>query len=221
MSGAERIKYYAQTILGPMLLMAVTTYGAGTLVFAHLSGEAAVSRAVAAGRTALGNELTDLGSSLSDTPYVVALTALAAVVLRMVLRRWRESLFLVAAVWSQSLVFLATTEAVGRRRPPVPHLDEAPPTSSFPSGHVSAAVALYCGLALVLATHVRSRALQVLIWVAGAAAPVAVGVSRVYRGMHFVSDVLWGLLLGAGCVAMAAWAILYGRPGRDGQRSRS
>ncbi|MFI7614677.1 phosphatase PAP2 family protein [Nonomuraea terrae] len=204
-----------------MLLMAALTYGAGTLVFAHLTGEAAVSRAMAAGRTSLGNELTDFGSSLSDTPYIVALTAVTAIVLRLVLRRWRESIFLIAAVWSQSLVFLATTNVVGRHRPPVPHLDEAPPTSSFPSGHVSAAVAFYCGVALVLTTHVRNRALRVMIWALSAAAPLAVGFSRVYRGMHFVTDVLWGLLLGIGCVVMAARAILYARRAPGGQRSRA
>ncbi|TDD37170.1 phosphatase PAP2 family protein [Nonomuraea terrae] len=204
-----------------MLLMAALTYGAGTLVFAHLTGEAAVSRAMAAGRTSLGNELTDFGSSLSDTPYIVALTAVTAIVLRLVLRRWREPIFLIAAVWSQSLVFLATTNLVGRHRPPVPHLDEAPPTSSFPSGHVSAAVAFYCGVALVLTTHVRNRALQVMIWTLSAAAPLAVGFSRVYRGMHFVTDVLWGLLLGIGCVVMAARAILYARRVRGAQRSRA
>lgn len=212
------MKRYALSILLPMILMAAVTYGVGRAILAWPTGEASVSRSLAAGRTPLWNTLTDLGSSLSDTPYIVALTAIAAIVFRLVYRRWRESIFLVAAVWSQSLIFLATTEAVGRHRPPVQHIDPAPPTSSFPSGHVSAAVAFYCGMALVLSTHVRNRALQVLIWALGIAAPLAVGLSRLYRGMHFVSDVLWGTLLGVGCVVMAARAILYARERRR-QRS--
>lgn len=212
------MKRYALSILLPMILMAAVTYGVGRAILAWPTGEASVSRSLAAGRTPLWNTLTDLGSSLSDTPYIVALTAIAAIVFRLVYRRWRESIFLVAAVWSQSLIFLATTEAVGRHRPPVQHIDPAPPTSSFPSGHVSAAVAFYCGMALVLSTHVRNRALQVLIWALGIAAPLAVGLSRLYRGMHFVSDVLWGTLLGVGCVVMAARALLYARERRR-QRS--
>ncbi|MEO3872773.1 phosphatase PAP2 family protein [Nonomuraea sp. B12E4] len=207
-----------------MLLMAGVTYGAGRLILAWPTGEAAMSRALATDRTSLWNTLTDFGSSLSDTPYIVALTAAAAIVLRLVLRHWRESIFLVAAVWSQSLVFLATTEAVGRHRPPVGHLDPAPPTSSFPSGHVSAAVAFYCGMALVLTAHVRSGALRAVIWVLGGAAPLAVGFSRLYRGMHFFTDVLWGLLLGTACVVMAARAILYRRRSRPSEtpgRSRA
>ncbi|MEU6785469.1 phosphatase PAP2 family protein [Nonomuraea angiospora] len=208
------MKRYALSIVLPMVLMAAVTYGVGRAILAWPTGEASVSRSLAAGRTSLWNTLTDFGSSLSDTPYIVALTVIAAIVFRLVYHRWRESIFLVAAVWSQSLIFLATTEAVGRHRPPVEHIDPAPPTSSFPSGHVSAAVAFYCGLALVLTTHVRNRVLQVLIWALGIAAPLAVALSRLYRGMHFLSDVIWGVLLGAGCVVMAARAILYARERR-------
>ncbi|MFD1545821.1 phosphatase PAP2 family protein [Nonomuraea guangzhouensis] len=227
MTRAEHVKYYALTILMPMLLMAGVTFGVGKLILAWPTGEADVSRTLAADRTPLWNTLTDYGSSLSDTPYIVALTAIAVIVFRLVYRRWRESIFLIAAVWSQSLIFLATTTPVGRHRPPVEHIDPAPPTSSFPSGHVSAAVAFYCGVALVLSTHIRNRALQVVIWVLGIAAPLIVAFSRLYRGMHFLTDITWGLLLGVGCVVMAARAILYRRekqrqrPVVAGQESRS
>ncbi|MET9246083.1 phosphatase PAP2 family protein [Nonomuraea sp. NPDC003709] len=214
------MKRYALSIVLPMILMAAVTYGVGRAILAWPTGEASVSRSLAAGRTSLWNTLTDFGSSLSDTPYIVALTVIAAIVFRLVYRRWLESIFIVAAVWSQSLIFLATTEAVGRHRPPVQHIDPAPPTSSFPSGHVSAAVAFYCGMALVLTTHVRSRALQVLIWALGIAAPLAVGLSRLYRGMHFLTDVVCGALLGVGCVVMAARAILYAQRRRRSELVR-
>ncbi|MCK2212235.1 phosphatase PAP2 family protein [Actinomadura sp. ATCC 31491] len=217
----EHVKYYARAILLPLLLMAAVTYGAGEAILAWPTGEAGLSRSLAADRTSLWNTLTDYGTSLSDTPYIVALTAIAAILFRLLWKRWLESAFLIVAVWSQSLVFLATTEVVGRHRPPVQHLDPAPPTSSFPSGHVSAAVAFYCGLALVLSTHVRNRALQVLIWVLGVAAPLIVAFSRMYRGMHFFTDVTWGLLLGVACVIVAARAILYRRERQERRREVS
>jgi undecaprenyl-diphosphatase len=198
----------------PLILMGAVTYGVGELILAVPTGEAAVSKDLAAHRTSLWNTLTDYGTSLSDTPYIVVLTVIAAIVFRLVYKRWRESIFLIVSVWSQSLLFLATTSPVGRHRPPVPHLDPAPPTSSFPSGHVSAAVGFYCAVALILSTHVRNRALQVVIWVLGVAAPLIVGFSRLYRGMHFLTDVTWGLLLGVFCVVVAARAILYGREER-------
>ncbi|MFI6600661.1 phosphatase PAP2 family protein [Nonomuraea sp. NPDC050536] len=203
------VKYYALTILLPLVLLGAVTFGAGELILAWPTGEEAISRTLAADRTPLLNTLTDFGSSLSDTPYIVALTAAAAIACRLIYRRWRESIFLVAAVWSQSLIFLATTELVGRHRPPVSHLDPAPPTSSFPSGHVSAAVCFYCAVALVLTTHLRNRALQVVIWVLAVAAPLIVAFSRLYRGMHHLTDIGWGLLLGTCCVAITA-RILYG-----------
>ncbi|RJL27112.1 phosphatase PAP2 family protein [Bailinhaonella thermotolerans] len=195
--------------------MGGATFGMGRLVAASSAGEPAVMRDIAQVRTPRLNELTDLGSSLSDTPYIVALTAVAAVVLRLVLGRWREPVFLALAVWAQSLVFLATTNLVGRTRPPVPRLDEAPPTSSWPSGHVSAAVCFYCGLALVITLHTRRHALvTALVWVVAAAVPLVVAVSRVYRGMHFITDVTWGLLLGAFCLIVVARAVLFPGPAR-------
>ncbi|WP_336214001.1 phosphatase PAP2 family protein [Nonomuraea sp. LPB2021202275-12-8] len=202
------VRHYALALVLPLVLMAVVTFGAGELVLAMSTGESAVSKGLAAERSGVWNTLTDFGSSLSDTPYIVALTAAAAIAFRLAFKRWRESVFLIAAVWSQSLIFLATTLVIDRHRPSVPHLDPAPPTSSFPSGHVSAAVAFYCGLALVMSTRVRGRAWQVAIWVIGGAAPLLVAFSRLYRGMHFVTDVLWGLLLGIVCVVVAARAIL-------------
>lgn len=211
------VRYYALRILLPLLVLGGVTFGVGELILAVPTGEDAVSRSLAAGRTPLLNTLTDLGSSLSDTPYIVALTVIAGIVFRLVYHRRLETIFLVTAVWSQSLVFLATTEPVGRHRPPVPHLDPAPPTSSFPSGHVSAAVCFYCGVALVLTSHLRSRALQVQVWVPGVAAPLIVAFSRLYRGMHFLTDVGWGLLLGACCLAITA-TILYGRPQNPPER---
>jgi undecaprenyl-diphosphatase len=214
MTRTEHVKYYALTIFLPLLLLAAVTFGVGELILAWPTREAAVSKGLAADRTTLWNTLTDYGTSLSDTPYIVALTVIAAIVFRLVYKRWRESIFLIVAVWSQSLVFLATTTPVGRARPPVQHLDPAPPTSSFPSGHVSAAVGFYCAVALVLTTHIRNRALQVLVWVLAIAAPLIVGFSRLYRGMHYLTDVTWGLLLGACCVAVAARAILYRREQR-------
>ncbi|GAA4557904.1 phosphatase PAP2 family protein [Planotetraspora kaengkrachanensis] len=207
----QHVKYYASAIVVPLLALAAVTYGVGELILRWPTGEAAVNRALAADRTSLLNTLTDYGTSLSDMPYIVPLTAVAVIVFRLVYRRWRESAFLIASVWGQSLVFLATTELIGRHRPPVQHLDPAPPTSSFPSGHVSAAVGFYCGIALILTSHIRDRAARVVIWVLAVAVPLNVGFSRLYRGMHFPTDVAWGLLLGVCCVTVAARAILYRR----------
>ena len=82
-------------------------------------------------------------------------------------------------------------------RPRVPHLDEAPPTSSFPSGHTAAAVCFYGSIAAIILWHSRHRWIKVAAVVICAAVPLLIAGSRVYRGMHYPTDVLAGLLLGA------------------------
>ena len=77
---------------------------------------------------------------MSGTPTIIALTAIAAAVFRWTFGRWRESLLVIYAVVGETGIFVATTLLTDRPRPNVPKLDEAPPTSSFPSGHTAAAV---------------------------------------------------------------------------------
>ena len=108
-------------------------------------------------------------------------------------------------------VFLAVTNTVHRARPAVPRLDGAPPTSSFPSGHIAAAVALYgCLAVLVLWIYGPRTAARVaafvLCWI-----PVVVGVSRPYRGMHYPSDVLMGAV-GGGLWLLLVITTLLPRP---------
>ena len=69
-------------------------------------------------------------------------------------------------------------------------------TSSFPSGHTAAAVALYgCIAILVLWIYGRRPATRVAVVVL-CCVPVIVGLSRLYRGMHYPTDVLAGALVG-------------------------
>ncbi|MGH2880455.1 MAG: phosphatase PAP2 family protein [Solirubrobacteraceae bacterium] len=93
---------------------------------------------------------------------------------------------------------------VSRPRPSVPRL-QAVNGSSFPSGHATQASAFWFSLVLVLqALPVGPRLLRVA-WTLAAMLVAAVAVSRVYLGVHYPSDVLAGVLLGAG------WAVFVSR----------
>lgn len=142
------------------------------------------------------DSLTDIGSSLSDTPVAIAVTVVVFVLLRLLTHRWTASLVVLAAIFGELLYFLALTSGVGRERPDVPQLDAAPPTSSYPSGHTGAAVALYVCLAVIAWRYIENKLLAVPLIVVLCLVPVAVGLSRMYRGMHFATDVMFGALGG-------------------------
>lgn len=168
-------------------------------------------------RTPTWNTVTHYATLLAETRTVVAVGLVIVLLLGLILRRWREAVFLAVALVGEVTIFVTITLLVHRHRPPVPHLDAAPPTSSFPSGHTAAAVALYGGLAVLGWRSARRAAVRGLALLAGVAAPVAVAMSRVYRGMHFPSDVIAGALLAAGWLAVLV-AVLLSRSPPDPRR---
>ncbi|MBT2482327.1 diacylglycerol kinase family protein [Streptomyces sp. ISL-94] len=177
-----------------------------------LAAEDGINRGLAAHRGGPATPFSDWLSLLAGTQSIIALTVLAvAAMLGLSRGRWlREAVFLAAAVAAQSAVFLLVTLVVERPRPHVPHLDAAPPTSSFPSGHVGASVALFGGLAVLVALRLRGarRWARYAVVAALLLIPVAVAFSRVYRGMHHPSDVVGGLLNGACALFVVAHALL-------------
>jgi undecaprenyl-diphosphatase len=168
--------------------------------------DADVNRWFADHRTSFFNTLTAWGSRLADTFTIIIGTAVLALVF-LVRRWWREALFIVLSPTIEVTVFLVVTFVVDRERPPVVRLDTAPPTSSFPSGHVAASVAFYVAVALIIDNRTRSALLQGLAWVLAVFAPLSVLLSRLYRGMHFPSDVLFGVLGGLASLAVALLAV--------------
>ncbi|MFD9353502.1 diacylglycerol kinase family protein [Streptomyces sp. NPDC060031] len=190
-----------------------------------LAAEDGVNRALAAHRGGPVTPLSEWLSLLAGTQSIVALTVLAVATLLAFSRGrlLREAVFLAAAVAAQSAVFLLVTVLVERPRPDVPHLDAAPPTSSFPSGHVGASVALFGGLAILVALLLRDarRWVRYAVIAALLLIPAAVAFSRVYRGMHHPSDVVGGLLNGACTLLVVAHALLLSARPRPVARSAS
>ncbi|SCL14825.1 undecaprenyl-diphosphatase [Micromonospora rhizosphaerae] len=201
-------------ILLPVALLFAVMVTLGLLVTRVLARswpftvEDTVNRALAADRTEGWNNLSLVFSTLASTQLIVVVTVLVALVLRLVRHRWREPVFLCAAVSTQALIFLFTTMAIDRRRPAVEHMDVSPPTSSFPSGHTSAAVALYVGIAVLLALGAKRTPAKVAWWTLLILVPIGVALTRMYRGMHHPSDVVASFLNGGTCVVIMARAVL-------------
>ncbi len=167
--------------------------------------DSAVSRWFVTVRTPTLDTVTSIGSDLGSTGVVIGVAVLAAIVLA-IGRHWRQIGFLACAMTLEFSVFLLATLLVDRMRPQVPRLDVTPPTSSYPSGHTAAAIVLYGGLAIVIWSLVRSRTIRTLAWIIAVALPIFVGISRLYRGMHHLTDVLASVLLGCGALLFALLA---------------
>jgi membrane-associated phospholipid phosphatase len=179
--------------------------------------DAGVNRWFAKHRGPTLNTLTHIGTLFGETITIVACTAITVVVFRVVFHRWRESVILTICVVGQSLIFLVTTILIDRDRPPVPHLDDSPPTSSFPSGHTAASTAYWAGTALIVAWHTRDRWLGTLLTVVGLLIPIMVATCRMYRGMHYPTDTATSYLFSLALLAVAFRAL----PLAEGSRDRS
>lgn len=197
---------------GLLLALALCVVGWGIVHFATPSAltrwEDGVNAGLAGARTPTMNTLSHIGSYLAETVTCIALLIVMVIDLRVWLGRWRESWTLFAAIVGELLVFLIVTAVVNRPRPGVPHLDAAPPTSSFPSGHTGAAVAFYGCLAIIVLRQLRPRWLALTMASVFFAVPVIVGASRLYRGMHHPTDVLFGALGGGLWLALVLTTLL-------------
>ncbi|MGV1005911.1 MAG: phosphatase PAP2 family protein [Candidatus Nanopelagicales bacterium] len=149
-------------------------------------------------RESLVTAFTHLGSTAGMTVIATALALLAA----RVWRSWTPVLLMsVTAVGSVGLT-VAGKDLFGRARPPVemavPPLERSP---SFPSGHTLNATALIGMAACLFVLAIQRRRAQVGVICAAIAFVVAMGLSRVYLGHHWLTDVIAAWLLGLALLA--------------------
>jgi undecaprenyl-diphosphatase len=143
-------------------------------------------------------DITSLGSVIDLTLIVLVVAGLF-----LALRRWREALLLVAAGGSGLIVVDIVKILVGRQRPPLAMHVVQVANASFPSGHAMLSAIVYLSLATLAGHFAGRRRVRIYALGAGFAATVIVGVSRVYLGVHWPTDVIGGWALGA------AWAMVW------------
>jgi membrane-associated phospholipid phosphatase len=203
-------------LLGWAVALAAVLIGVGWVLskVVHDDGigraDSSLSRWLAGNRSDQVTDMTRFTTMLADTVTITVLAVLTVAVAAWLWRRWREPMLVAAAVTGEVAIFLLVTLMVDRQRPPVRHLDEAPPTSSFPSGHTAAAIVLYGALAVLASERARSAAVKWLFIALAVVLPLLVAASRLYRGMHYLSDVLGGILLGGVWLAVTVRGIRLG-----------
>ena len=149
-----------------------------------------------------GRDVTALGGFTT-----LSLITLMAIALLLLHRRRLQALIFGGTVAFAQIAAEAVKFIVHRPRPDlVPHLDLVY-SSSFPSGHALMAPVVYLTLAAILAAGDPNRLVKILLVTGAATLVIAIGVSRVYLGVHWPTDVLAGWTIGAAISLVATFAL--------------
>ena len=178
------------------------------------------SQWLADNRSPTQEDLSWIGSTLAGGHVIPAVIGICLVTF-LLMRRWLLAAMVVFVVAVESGTYRVTSWIVERRRPDVPRLENLPVDASYPSGHTAAAVALYGGLLLLIASRIDNVLVRVAAVVLGVAIPLFVAWARMYRGMHHLSDTIAGLLMGLGALAVLVFVARATRAAaerRDGER---
>lgn len=144
-------------------------------------------------------ELTDLARALTflgDVPVLCLLTVFTALLLWRVTKRLRPSVLLLAAVAGSGALTYAVKLLVARHRPGPSYLLGSIDTSySFPSGHTLDSTAFLLTLAGLLWMSGARLVLRIVGGLIAVLLSVGIGLSRLYLGYHWATDVLAGWLL--------------------------
>jgi undecaprenyl-diphosphatase len=154
-------------------------------------------------RTDFWDPISWVCSRFGNTEIVIGVCLLAVAIIWWRTREWRWSVVPLIAISLQATIFLFLTLVVGRQRPPAIPMDASPPTSSYPSGHTGAATALYFSLLLMASARIERPWLRRLLMTLCAVIPFLVGIARLYRGAHHISDVVFGMVNGLVCAILA------------------
>ena len=111
--------------------------------------------------------------------------------------RWRRAAALMAITMMGAGILDASLKQAFHRVRPQVFFGMAPTNYSFPSGHALASFCFYSVLAGLIAHRVKSMRLRLAVGVLAALIIAAIGLSRIYLGMHYPSDVVAGYLAAA------------------------
>ncbi|WP_154675272.1 phosphatase PAP2 family protein [Parafrankia elaeagni] len=176
-------------------------------------------------RWALGQRshaLSDIAVAVTNTGVGICAYALAAVSGAVAVARralwWLGAVVGIAALMTGQLLRTGLATVMGRARPPTVDWITHPSGFAFPSGHTTTSALVALGVAAVLYRRARRPAARAAAVAVPGLWAFAVGVSRIYLGVHWPSDVLagWLFALLLACVCLPPLAVLLGRVGQDG-----
>ena len=149
----------------------------------------------------LARDVTGLGSSV-----VLAFATLAVAGFFLLQRKWHLAIYVAAAVTSGLVASSLLKAGFDRPRPDLVAHGQYVYTSSFPSGHSMLSAVAYLTLGALLAGAQTERSMRLYVLGLAVILALAVGVSRIYLGVHWPTDVLGGWAAGTGW-ALLCWAV--------------
>ncbi|WP_410877290.1 phosphatase PAP2 family protein [Nocardia sp. A7] len=145
-----------------------------------------------------GEALTDIATVITDLGSTLSMTILAVVTIGWFLLRRNVPVAALVGITSlgAGVLVWVIKRLVGRHRPPDESRLVFEPSLSYPSGHTLGSTVVVGIVAIVLIPRLTKRWVRVAATVLAVAFPVAVGLSRIYLGVHWTTDVLAGWIIG-------------------------
>jgi undecaprenyl-diphosphatase len=117
------------------------------------------------------------------------------VVVRFAMRKWKREAILFALTMAGAGLLNITLKLAFKRPRPVPFFNlSRPETYSFPSGHSLTSAVFFGALAAILTARTKSKRLSMAIWIVSVGMFLLIGLSRIYLGVHYTTDVIAGFL---------------------------
>ncbi|HWR52937.1 MAG TPA: phosphatase PAP2 family protein [Bryobacteraceae bacterium] len=117
---------------------------------------------------------------------------------------WRQGAALLLATGIGAVLLGAALKLTFQRARPEAFFHDAASGYGFPSGHALVSTATLAGMAMLAASRVENTRIRAAIWITALTVAGAIGLSRVYLGVHYPSDVLAGYAVGA----IWAWSVI-------------
>lgn len=149
----------------------------------------------------LARDVTGLGSTV-----VLTFTALAVTGFFLLRHERHLAIYVAIAVTTGSIASVLLKSGFDRPRPDLVAHGQYVYTASFPSGHSMLSAVVFLTLGALVAGAQKGRVMQIYVLGLSALLAFAVGVSRIYLGVHWPTDVLGGWAAGTGW-ALMCWAV--------------
>ena len=111
-------------------------------------------------------------------------------------KRWNQLVFLISAIGGAAFLNLLLKNIFLRPRPTFPQAYLVDTGFSFPSGHAMLSIAFYGMVAYFLLTTLKNRQTKVLVIIGLVMVSTLIGFSRIYLGVHYLTDIFAGWAAG-------------------------